>query len=71
MQIQAQQYDAAEASLKKAVALDPKAMNAQLALGGFYQSRGRLPEAEEQFKHAITVDPKRSRSRAPPSPAST
>ncbi|HMK23916.1 MAG TPA: tetratricopeptide repeat protein, partial [Terriglobales bacterium] len=24
----------------------------------FLQSRGRLPEAEEQFKHAISVDPK-------------
>jgi tetratricopeptide (TPR) repeat protein len=33
-------------------------MNAQLALGGFYQTRGRLPEAEEQFKHAISIDPK-------------
>jgi len=58
LQIQAQQYDAAEASLKKAAALDPKAMTAQLTLGSFYQSRGRLPEAEEQFKHAITVEPK-------------
>ena len=58
MQIQAQQFDAAETSLKKAVELDPKAMTAQLSLGGFYQSRGRFPEAEEQFKHAISVDPK-------------
>jgi tetratricopeptide (TPR) repeat protein len=57
MQIQAQQFDAAETSLKKAVALDPKAMNAQLALGGYLQTRGRFPEAEEQFKHAISVDP--------------
>jgi len=38
LQIQAQQYDAAEASLKKAAALDPKAMTAQLTLGSFYQS---------------------------------
>jgi len=39
-------------------------MNAQLALGGFYQSRNRLPEAERQFKHAIDVDPKSSEPRA-------
>ena len=39
-------------------------MNAQLALGGFYQSRNRLPEAEQQFKHAIDVDPKNPAPRA-------
>jgi len=39
-------------------------MNAQLALGGFYQSRNRLPEAEQQFKHAIEVDPKDPAPRA-------
>ena len=39
-------------------------MNAQLALGGFYQSRNRLPEAEAQFKHAIAVDPKDPAPRA-------
>src|SRR6202162_4594440 len=50
--------DQAEANLKKAGEVDPKAMNAQLALGGFYQSRSRFPEAEQQFKHAISVDPK-------------
>ena len=33
-------------------------MNAQLALGGFYQSRNRMPEAEQQFKHAIELAPK-------------
>jgi tetratricopeptide (TPR) repeat protein len=38
LQIEAQQFDAAEASLKKAAVLDPKSMNAQLALGGFYQT---------------------------------
>src|SRR5262249_54046124 len=55
LQMQGQQFDAAEVSLKKAISLDPKAMNAQMALGGFLQTRGRLPEAEEQFKHAISV----------------
>ena len=33
-------------------------MNAQLALGTFYQSRNRMPEAEQQFKHAIELAPK-------------
>lgn len=47
----------AETNFKKAAELDPKAMNAQLALGGFYQSQNRLAEAEQQFHHAITVDP--------------
>jgi len=48
----------AEANFIKAAETGPKAMNAQLALGVFYQSRNRLPEAEQQFRHAIVVDPK-------------
>ena len=39
--------DQAEASFKKALEVDPKSMNAQLALGGFYQSRNRIPEASK------------------------
>jgi tetratricopeptide (TPR) repeat protein len=58
------QVNQAEANFKKATEVDPKAMNAQLALGGFYQSRNRLPEAEQQFKHAIDVDPKNPDPRA-------
>ena len=56
--------DQAEVNFKKATEVDPKAMNAQLALGGFFQSRNRLPEAEQQFKHAIVVDPKSAAPRA-------
>ncbi|HSY91742.1 MAG TPA: tetratricopeptide repeat protein, partial [Candidatus Binatus sp.] len=56
--------DKAESDFKKATEVDPKAMNAQLALGGFYQSRNRLPEAEIQFKHAIGVDAKDPAPRA-------
>ena len=56
--------DKAESDFKKATEVDPKAMNAQLALGGFYQSRNRLPEAEMQFKHAIGVDAKDPAPRA-------
>ena len=43
---------------RKPPTLTRKAMNAQLALGGFYQSRNRMPEAEQQFKHAIELAPK-------------
>jgi tetratricopeptide (TPR) repeat protein len=39
-------------------------MNAQLALGGFYQSHNRLTEAEQQFRHGIDIDPKNSAPRA-------
>jgi tetratricopeptide (TPR) repeat protein len=58
LQLRANLPDKAEANFKKAAALDPQAMNAQLALGGFYQSRNRKPEAEQQFKHAIELAPK-------------
>ena len=56
--------DQAEANLKKAAAVDPKSMNAQMLLGGFYQSRNRLPEAEQQYRRAIEVDPKSADARA-------
>jgi tetratricopeptide (TPR) repeat protein len=57
-QLRTNQVDQAESNFKKAVAVDPKAMNGQLALGGFYQSRNRLPEAEQQFRQAISVNAK-------------
>src|ERR1700722_11959781 len=48
----------AEDNFKKATEVDPKAMNAQLALGGFYQSRNRLPEAFlQQTKKALSDNP--------------
>jgi cellulose synthase operon protein C len=56
LQLRASLPDQAEINFKKAVETGPKAMNAQLALGAFYQSRNRLPEAEQQFRHAIDVD---------------
>jgi tetratricopeptide (TPR) repeat protein len=58
LQLRSNLPDQAEANFKKAADLDSKAMNAQLALGGFYQSRNRMPEAEQQFKHAIELAPK-------------
>ena len=64
LQLRSNLTDQAEASFKKAVQTDSKAMNAQLALGGFYQSHNRLPEAEQQFRHAIDISPKDSAPRA-------
>ncbi|MGD1021559.1 MAG: tetratricopeptide repeat protein [Candidatus Sulfotelmatobacter sp.] len=58
LQVRANLLDQAEGNFKKAAELDPKATNAQLALGGYYQTRSRLPEAEQQFKHAIELAPK-------------
>ncbi|HEY2115095.1 MAG TPA: tetratricopeptide repeat protein, partial [Candidatus Angelobacter sp.] len=58
LQLRAKLPDQAEINFKKAAEIGPKVMNAQLALGGFYQSRNRIAEAEQQFKHAIDVDPK-------------
>ena len=63
-QVRANQPDQAEINFKKAAQLGPKVMNAQFALGGFYQSVNRLAEAEQQFKHAIDVDPKDPEPRA-------
>jgi tetratricopeptide (TPR) repeat protein len=64
LQLRTDQPDQAEANFKKATEVNPKAMNAQMALGGFYQTRNRLPEAEQQFRHAIDVDPKSTAPRA-------
>ena len=64
LQLRSNLTDQAEASFKKAVQADPTAMNAQLALGGFYQSHSRLSEAEQQFRHAIEIQPKDSAPRA-------
>jgi tetratricopeptide (TPR) repeat protein len=58
LQLRAGFPDQAETNFKKAAEVDPRSMNAQLALGGFYQARNRLPEAEQQFRHAIAVAPK-------------
>src|ERR1700683_3641861 len=58
LQLRSNLPEQAEVNFKKAAEFGPQAMNAQLALGGFYQSRNRMPEAEQQFKHAISVGPK-------------
>ena len=58
MQIRTNQPDAAESNFKKAVEINPQAIQAQLALAGYYQSRGRFAEAEQQLRHAMDLDPK-------------
>jgi len=64
LQLRADLPDQAETNFKKATEVDPKAINAQLALGGFYQTRNRFPDAEQQFKHVISADPKNPAPRA-------
>jgi cellulose synthase operon protein C len=63
-QIRANMPDQGEASLKKAAEIDPKSMNAEMTLGGFYRDHNRLPEAEQQYRHAIDVDRKNPVPRA-------
>jgi len=64
LQMRANQPDQAEINFKKAAEIAPNSMNAQLALGGFYQSRNRFPEAEQQFRKAISTDVKDPAPRA-------
>src|SRR5579862_8057583 len=55
---QHQQYlDAAEATLREAIALDPKCAEAFWALGAFLESRGHSSEAEKPLRRAIALDP--------------
>ena len=58
LQDKAKLSDQAEANYKRAIELDPRAMNAQLLLGYYYLIHNHPAEAEQQFRHAITVDPK-------------
>ena len=58
LQLKTNQPDAAEASIKKVIELNPAATQAHLLLGTFYQSRSRFAEAEQQFHNAMNMDPK-------------
>lgn len=64
LQIRTNQPDAAEASFKKVIEVNPAATQAHLLLGTFYQSRSRFSEAEQQFHIAIEMDPKSPEARA-------
>ena len=48
----------AEASFKRAVALDPKSVSARLSLANLYWSTKRTTEAEAALKEAAALDPK-------------
>ena len=47
-----------EDNLKKAIALDPKSVNARLSLVSFYVKNNRIPEAEQVSQDAIAANPK-------------
>ncbi len=53
-----------EDELKKAVALDPKSVNAKLILAAFYARNNRLAEAEKLSWSAVATDPKSLAARA-------
>lgn len=56
--------DLAEANYKKAIELKTTQPNPRLALAGFYQSRRRFAEAEQQLQLAMAADPKDVDARA-------
>ncbi len=53
-----------ESEFKKAVALDPKSLNAKLLLSAFYSKNHRLAEAEKISWEAVATDPKSLIARA-------
>lgn len=53
-----------EDELKKAVALDPKSVNAKFILAAFYARNNRLAEAEKISWDAVATDPKSLAARA-------
>ena len=64
LQLNSNQPDAAEASFKKVIQLNPAATQAYQLLGTYYQARGRFTEAEQQFHTAIDKDPRNPEARA-------
>ena len=52
------QRSAAEASFKKAVAVNPKSVDAHIALSRFYAGNGQFPQAQQAGQDAINADPK-------------
>jgi tetratricopeptide (TPR) repeat protein len=53
-----------EDELKKAIALDPKSVNAKMLLASFYARTGRLQDAEKISWDAVATDPKSLTARA-------
>src|SRR5271157_1257514 len=64
LQVRTNQPEAAEASFKKVIDLNPAATEARVLLGNFYQSHNRFAEAEQQFHNAMNMDPKSPGPRA-------
>jgi arylsulfatase A-like enzyme/tetratricopeptide (TPR) repeat protein len=56
LQLQAGDYKASEATLRKALAIDPKLPGAYTALGVVLSHSGRRDEAIEAWKHAVSLD---------------
>jgi arylsulfatase A-like enzyme/tetratricopeptide (TPR) repeat protein len=55
-QLQAKDYAAAEASLRRAIQIDPNLAGAHTALGVVFASTARTPEAIEAWKRAVALD---------------
>jgi len=58
LQLKSGEPDAAEANLRKVIELDPHSVSARVLLGTYYESRNRLPEAEQAFRDAMTMNAK-------------
>ncbi len=52
-----QDYDAALAELRKAIAADPSLSVAHAAIGDIYRKQGKLEEAASAYEQAVTTDP--------------
>jgi Flp pilus assembly protein TadD len=51
------EWPVSESTARRAVELDPDDANGHAVLGSVYLRRRRLPEAEERFRAALTIDP--------------
>jgi tetratricopeptide (TPR) repeat protein len=58
LRIQQKDFAAAEKVLQAAAAQQPPAAAPFLALGEFYVSQNRVPDAAQQFRRALEIDPK-------------
>lgn len=56
LQVNNNQPEMAEASFKKVIELNPKAGEARILLGRFYQSQKRMDDAKHQFEDAIACE---------------
>jgi tetratricopeptide (TPR) repeat protein len=57
LQLRNNELYAAEANFKKVIELNPKATQARVVLGTYYQSQKRYAEAEKQFRDGLALDP--------------